>query len=299
MAYHHHLKIYLAIAGTILLWGLSFVATKVALESIPPVALIFLRFSGAAILLILLMAWQRLPAFTPQEHVQMLLLAIFHPGLYFIFETVGLKYTTAPKTALILATTPLTVMVLSRVFLKERTGVKGVLGIFLSIAGIAVLIIGDPKYAWELDGHLMGDLFIFGAVITAALYTILSRHLGQNHAALKITAWQFMYGTIFYLPVFLWKLQEVPWSTISMSSWIALIYLTFFATVGAFLCYNYALSQMPASRVAVSINGIPVITAVGAWLILGETLTLLQAGGGLLVMIAVGLANFPSNSRIR
>jgi drug/metabolite transporter (DMT)-like permease len=193
----------------------------------------------------------------------------------------------------------LTVLILSRVFLKERTGVKGVLGIFLSIAGIAVLIIGDPKFVWEFGGHLMGDLFIFGAVMTAALYTILSRHLGQNHSAIKITAWQFMYGTIFYLPVFLWQLQEVPWATISMPSWVALIYLTFFATIGAFLCFNYALSQMPASRVAVSINGIPVITAVGAWLILGETLTLLQAGGGLLVMIAVGLANLPNNSRIR
>jgi drug/metabolite transporter (DMT)-like permease len=52
VAYHHHLKIYLAIAGTILFWGLSFVATKVALESIPLVALIFMRFSGATILLV-------------------------------------------------------------------------------------------------------------------------------------------------------------------------------------------------------------------------------------------------------
>jgi drug/metabolite transporter (DMT)-like permease len=299
LAYHHHLKTYLAIAGTILFWGLSFVATKVALESIPPVALIFIRFSGAASLLVLLMSRQKLSVFTAREHVKMLLLAIFHPGLYFIFETVGLKFTTAPKTALILATTPLTVLILSRVFLKERTGIKAVMGIFLSIAGIAVLIFGDPKFVWGLDGHLMGDLFIFGAVITAALYTILSRHLGQNHSALKITAWQFMYGTIFYLPIFLWQFQDVQWSAISMPSWGALIYLTVLATVGAFLCYNYALSQMPASRVAVSINGIPVITAVGAWLILGETLTLVQAGGGLLVMIAVGLANLPSNYRVR
>jgi drug/metabolite transporter (DMT)-like permease len=71
-----------------------------------------------------------------------------------------------------------------------------------------------------------------------------------------------------------------------------------FATVGAFFCYNYALSKLPAVRAAVFINGIPVVTALGAWLILGEKLTLLQVGGGALVLISVALANFPSGLRL-
>ena len=73
----------------------------------------------------------------------------------------------------------------------------------------------------------------------------------------------------------------------------ALLYLTIFATIGAFLCYNYALSRIPASRAAVFINGIPVVTALGAWIVLGESLTPVQAAGGVLVLCAVFLTNLP------
>jgi len=64
----------------------------------------------------------------------------------------------------------------------------------------------------------------------------------------------------------------------------ALLYLTIFATIGAFLCYNYALTKIPAFRAAVFINGIPVVTALGAWILLGESLTVVQAAGGVLVI---------------
>jgi drug/metabolite transporter (DMT)-like permease len=67
--------------------------------------------------------------------------------------------------------------------------------------------------------------------------------------------------------------------------------------IGAFLCYNYALSKLPATRAAIFINGIPVVTAIAAWLLLGEKLTLIQVGGGALVLFAVGLTNWPNHHR--
>jgi drug/metabolite transporter (DMT)-like permease len=77
---------------------------------------------------------------------------------------------------------------------------------------------------------------------------------------------------------------------------VAAIYLTVFATVGAFLCYNFALSQVPASRAAVFVNGIPVVTAIGAWVLLDERLTVIQTGGGGLVLVAVFLTNLPAGA---
>lgn len=90
---------------------------------------------------------------------------------------------------------------------------------------------------------------------------------------------------------FLWELPELQWSSISGRSLVALAYLTVFATFGAFLCYNYGLTKVPASRASVFINGIPVVTALGAWLLLDEKLTMLQITGGLLVLFGVYLAN--------
>lgn len=291
----NRVRIYSALMGVIIFWGVSFVATKMALETIPLFTLIFLRFIISALVLLVIMIYLGLPSFTRREHFKMILLALVDPGLYFIFETIGLKYTSAAKASLIIATVPLAVLVLSTLFLKERTSPKGIAGICLSIIGIAILMAGDPEFAWELNGHALGDLMIFGAVCSAALYSIFSRSLGQSHSPLKITAVQFIYGTLFYIPAFLWELPGLQWAAISVHSWGALAYLTFFATIGAFLCYNYALSKLPATRAAIFINGIPVVTAIAAWLLLGEKLTLIQVGGGALVLFAVGLTNWPNN----
>ncbi len=296
MAQNKQLNTYLALNAAVIFWGLSFVATKIALESIPLFTLVFARFSLASCPFLVLMALRGFPAFTRKDHVKMFLVALFEPGLYFIFETLGLKYTSAPKASLIIATIPVVVVILSSLFLGEKTRLTGILGICLSLTGIAVLVTGDPQFKWALGGSMLGDILILGAVITAALYIVSARSLGQNRSPLEITSMQFMYGAIFYAPAFFWELPKIQWAAFSGRSLGALAYLTLFATVSAFLCYNFALSRVPASRAAVFINGIPVVTALGAWVLLGEKLTIIQAFGGIFVLFAVFLTNLPGIS---
>lgn len=275
-------------------WGLSFVATKVALESIPTFTLVFARFSLAALIFLLLRQGRKWPSFSRKDHVKMVLLALFEPGLYFIFETIGLQHTSAPKTALIIATIPVVVLVLSALMLGERAGGASITGIILSFGGIVLLVVGDPEFGWTLEGSLLGDLLIGGAVISASLYMIFARDLGRSYSSLEITFVQIVYGAVFFCLPFVWEAPALAWSSITLRSSLAVIYLTVFATVGAFLCYNFALSQVPVSRAAVFVNGIPVVTAIGAWVLLDERLTAIQAGGGALVLVAVFLTNLPT-----
>lgn len=297
MQNQHLMKTYLALVMTVIFWGLSFVATKVALESIPTFTLVFLRFSVSALLFLILLIGKGFPSLSRRDHFLIVLTAFFEPGLYFIFETVGLQYTSAPKASLIIATIPIVVLILSSIMLGERSPLISIGGILLSLVGIVILIVGGTQFTWALEGSLLGDLLIFGAVISAALYIVSARNLGRNYSALKITSLQIIYGALFYLPAFLWELPRVDWSSITSRSLTAIVYLTAFATVAAFFCYNYALTKISASRASVFINGIPVVTAAGAWLILGETLTPLQMTGGLLVLLAVFLTNLPSLKR--
>jgi drug/metabolite transporter (DMT)-like permease len=290
------LKTYGALVATMVFWGLSFVATKVALESIPTFTLVFVRFSMATLIFLLLRQGRKWPSFRRKDHVKMVLLALFEPGLYFIFETIGLQHTSAPKTALIIATIPVVVLVLSAVMLGERTGVTSIAGIILSFGGIALLVVGDPEFGWSFEGSLLGDLLIGGAVVSASLYMIFARDLGRNYSSVEITFVQIVYGTVFFCLPFIWELPDLALSTITLRSSVAVIYLTVFATVGGFLCYNFALSQVPVSRAAVFVNGIPVVTAIGAWVLLDERLTVIQAGGGGLVLVAVFLTNLPSGA---
>lgn len=275
-------------------WGLSFVATKVALERIPTFTLVFARFFLAALIFLFLRQGRKWPSFTRRDHVKMVLLALFEPGLYFIFETIGLQHTSAPKTALIIATIPVVVLVLSTLMLGEHAGGTSIVGIVLSFGGIVLLVIGDPEFGWSLDGSLLGDLLIGGAVFSASLYMVFARDLGRSYSSLEITFVQIVYGAVFFCLPFLWEVPSLAWSAITLRSCLAVAYLTVFATVGAFLCYNYALSQVPVSRAAIFVNGIPVVTAIGAWVMLDERLTAIQAGGGALVLAAVFITNPPS-----
>ncbi|MBT8333185.1 MAG: DMT family transporter, partial [Deltaproteobacteria bacterium] len=231
------------------------------------------------------------PPINKDTFKKLFLLALFQPGLYFFFETYGLKFTSATKTSLIIATIPVLVLILSTIFLKERVRLINAAGILMSLLGVALLVFGEREAAIS-SGVLWGDFLIFGAVVSATIYIIFARYLGQTISAVQITGLQVIFGALLFLPFFLWDLGSMNWQQISMEAIIAVICLTVFATIGAFLCYNFALSRIGAARASVFINAIPVITAFGAWTLLGETLTPIQIMGGIVVIFAVYLANF-------
>lgn len=285
---------YIALTLSTLFWGLSFIAVKIALTGFTPFAYMFLRFALASVFFLVLMLVRGFPKLEAGDHKKLFLIGLFEPGLYFIFETFGLTYTTASKASIIIAALPVIVLLLARLFLNEKISGKSVWGVILSMAGIIILILGDPKFWISSAGAVIGDVLIFGAVISASFYMIIARDLGQKLSAFEITSFQVFYGAILFAPLFLMNMGSVQWAEISVSAAGAVVFLAVFATVLAYLFNNYALTQIPASQAAVFMNGIPVVTTIGAWFILDERLTLLQAAGGALVLIAVMVANKPA-----
>lgn len=281
---------YLALVLSIGFWGFSFVATKIALQSFTPFILIFLRFGAASIFFLILLARTGFPTPNRKNLGNLAILALLQPGLYFTFETIGLQYTTATKTSLIIATIPIVVLVMSSLFLRERMRFPDIAGILISLVGVALLIFGG-RTANDMGGMLIGDLLIGGAVLSAAIYMLMTRKLGQSITPVQITGMQAIFGALIFLPLFLYDLPKMEWQRVTAEALIALAGLTVFATIAAFLCYNYALTMVPAARAAIWINAIPVVTVFGAWILLGETLTPLQFLGGTVVLFAVYLTN--------
>jgi len=281
-----NISTYAALTLAMLVWGLSFIGTKIALTSFSPFVCIFLRFSLASVFFMAIMFLTGIPHLTVEQHKKLLLTALVQPGLYFAFETVGLTYTTASTASIILALVPIVVLIMARFMLKEEIARHNVLGIILSVIGIIILVAGGSS-GWSLQGYYLGNLLILGAVVSAALYMVLARDLGKTLSSMQITSFQVLYGTAVFMPFFLYNLPSIKWAEASWESYGAIVFLSVFCTIGGFLSYNYALTRIEASRASVFINGIPVVTAVGAWFILGERLTLLQMAGGALVLLAV------------
>jgi drug/metabolite transporter (DMT)-like permease len=281
----------MALGTAVLFWGISFVATKVALGSMTPASYMFLRFVAAAIPFAGIMAARGLPRLSPKAHLRLALIALFEPGLYFIFETTGLERTSAPKASIIIAMTPVVVALVSRIFLKERLSRRASIGAAVSIVGVAVLVLADPGSGMAETQARLGDLLVGLAVLSAAFYMVVVRSIAEDVDTFTITAFQVLYGALFFALLYFVTPGRIALDSIPTDAAISILFLALFATIAAFFAYNYALSKITAGQAAVALNGIPVVTAITAWIVLGEVLTLLQAAGGVLVLVGVTVAN--------
>lgn len=280
-------KAFAAVTCTTILWGVSFIGTKMALETLTVFSYVFFRFFLASIIFIFLLQRRGMPRLDRSMVIRMIVLALLQPFGYFLFETLGLKYTAATKASLLIALIPLAVAGASRLILKEKIRKKTLAGIILSVGGVFLLVIGGPEGLESLGGAVKGDLFILGAVFSGAFYMILTRDISRKLSPFYITAFQIFLGTLFFLPFFLVDLPKVDWPGVSLRSAGGVLYNVLGGTLGGFLCYNFALTHLKASTVAVFVNGIPIVTALAAWIILGEVLAPLQMAGGAIVLLSV------------
>lgn len=281
--------VYLALSITVLMWGVSFVATKVVLTYLTPIPAMALRFGLAGVAFLLLFLWFGRPRFSFKTHLLVFLTAFFEPIAYFLFETFGLSYTSATKASIIIAAVPIAVIVVARILLKEPATKRAILGAVASAAGLTLLILADPQVQLEqgIGGRLLGDLLILGAVLSAAFYITLARHLTQRYRPEHITGVQILWGTVvFGLLWWIIPTGTVP-LTLESTAWVGLGFLALGATVIAFLLYNYALRHLNAGVAGLAVNGVPVVTTLTGWLFLGETLAPLQLVGAAIVIASV------------
>lgn len=289
------LTTYIALAMAVLFWGSSFPATKMVLRGFPPMAYVFLRFAGASIFFALFLLRRR-RRLSRSTHLKLLLMSIFEPVLYFAFESVGMQFTSASSASIIISAVPAVVALLAGIFLAERLSTREWAGVILSVLGVLLLAAFDdnPDYA---SSSLLGNLLILGSVLSAALYMILARHLSTEVTAMELTSYQVIYGGIIFLPVFLLRLPAVRWGAVGIDSILALLFLIVFATLVAFFSYNFALTRIHASRAAVFLNGIPVVSVLVSASLLGERLGELQLIGGAVVILGVTLTNLRRRTR--
>lgn len=280
---------YAALIMAVLGWGSSFVATKIALATLAPGVILFVRHGIAALILFAVFKRRRLALPDRRLWPRLLLMGVFEPILYFLLETEGLRHTSASSASLVIAAVPVLVAVAAWPILKEKPTGRSAIGAILSVAGVVLLVLGDnnPDYA---DSSLLGNLLVLGAAVSAVGYILISRSLSGRVHPVTITFIQMTVGAVFFLfPAGASTVVDgLP--AFTAESVVALTALTLFATVLAFFGYNYALSKIPAAKASVFINGIPLVTVLAAAVFLGESLTLLQGGAGVVIVAGVILA---------
>ena len=266
-------------------------ASKYALKSIQPLTLIFLRFLFASLILGILHFRQTRAPLLPGDRWKLSLISLIVPGLYFLAETYGLKFSSATSVSLLISTIPVFASLLAYFILGERVGLWRGAGIALSMAGVGAILTSGEGSAPAGKIIQAGNLLGLAAAVCAGLYMALGRDLLSRYSPRVITTFQAFFTAALFFPLAAWEQAGSPWPEVNAFTLLAVLYLALFCSVLAFFLWNYGISRLEASKAAVFTNLAPVFTVLGATAFLGERILPAQIIGGILVIGGVSLAS--------
>jgi len=282
----------LAGIGMAVIWGFSFLFTKETLNYTFPLQLLGFRFGAAALLLTVLKLTGVIRInLKGKPTSSLLLLSLFQPGLYFMGETWGVKWTSASEAGMVIALVPIAIATMAAYFLKEKLNSKQILSIAASVLGVLLIVSAQGKL--QFGEHLWGILALLVAVLAAGAYTILARHSSTKFTPWEITFVMMWAGTVIFnglgigqsvlegsFTAYLKPLQvpSVLW---------AIFYLSALSSVLAFFLSNYMFATLPVSQTAPILNLITVVSVFSGVVFRGETFGWLHALGITLIILGV------------
>ena len=282
-------KIYIVhLAGIVamVLWGMSFIWSTQAYQSLNPTTTILLRLVVATVFFTTILFVFRLNEKVKKEHLGLFALAaMFEPFLYFIFEGYGLKNTSPIIGSAIIALIPLVTPIAARIFLKERLSSMNIVGFIVSFVGVIVLLLNKDL---EFTASPKGILFLSGAVLVAVGYSIALIKLTKLYKPLTITWMQNIIGMIYFIPLAFIMERFQPSAFANVHAYIVpILCLGVFCSAIAYALWAFAFSKLGASRANVYSNLIPVFTAIFSYLLAIEALTVNKIVG--IVVVVAGL----------
>ena len=292
-------KAYLSALTTITLWGMSYIWADRLLDlRIPVEFFVPVRIALAGGLLFILnktagydMRIRR------KDWIKFLLLALCMPFIYFVAETYGLQFTDSPTiTSLIIATNPLFSMVVGMLIFKEIFSGVNILGVFVTLAGLWLVTYTrtetGPLFFW-------GILILFVAVMSEVSQIAFTKSLSDTYKPSVIVMYQFLFGALFFLPLFLTKgirnfdaSLYLSWSVLYPTLALALL-----CSATAFTIWAYAIGHLGVAHVSVFLAVCPLLTAILSFLFGDERLTALQWIGMAVAMTGIFLTQWVAKTQ--
>jgi drug/metabolite transporter (DMT)-like permease len=281
----------IALMTAAFLWAVSFVATRVALQTVPPLMVVTLRLLISALCFLpFVVSSGGTQGINLRGMGQLFLLSLFGTSLHYGTQTAGLQFTTASNASLYTTTGPITILLLSAILLGERITLRKAVGVLLAIAGVLVVMGWETISAFEL-GNVKGDLLVLSSIVMWGLFTVFGKKMTDELGALRVTAWVTILGAVTMVPVG-WgeaRAKGFTYADTTGEAWVAIAFLGVACSFFATLLYFVALGLSESQKVGVYLYTIPPMTAVVAALYLGEVITVNLVIGAILVIGGVAL----------
>lgn len=283
-----HSKGHLSAILTILIWGTTFISTKVLLTDFEPVEVLFFRFIlGFAALVVVCPRILKLS--DPKQEITFFLAGLCGVCLYYLLENIALTITMASNVGVMVSISPFFTAILTRLTGKgEKLRPNFFFGFLVAMAGICLISFRN----FELQTNPVGDLLAIAAALAWACYSVLTRKISTfGYGTVQTTRRIFLYGILCMIPALF--LFEFHWDFGRLADPVSLFNILFLGLGASALCFvtwNFAVKTLGAIKTSIYIYAVPVITVITSAVVLGEKITIWTGLGTVLTLAGLFLS---------
>ncbi len=274
---------------TIIVWGSTFIASKIMLDYFTPAQIMIMRFGMAYVVLALLSRKFEKPK-SLKDELGIAGLAVMGSTLYFLCENVALTYTLTSNVSIILAAAPIFTAVLAHIMTKDEKLKKSTWGgALIALAGV-MLVVFNGTFVLKLNP--LGDLLTVLAALCWAVYSVNLKSYVNRYDNLVLTRKIMLYGFLTTLPVVIGQGGEFNLPALARPDvLVSLLFLGLLGSAAGYVTWNVAVKSIGIIKTNNYIYLNPFVTMVAAWLILGEKVSYMGFAGAVLIIGGVFLAD--------
>ena len=272
-----------------IIYGVTFtIAKDVMPKYIEPFGFILLRVGGATVLFWLVSFFIKSEKIEKVDFLRIFAAAFF--GITFNMLTFfkGLSYTSPIMGAVLMVTTPIIVLILSAILIRERMENRKVIGIILGLAGTLFLILYGKSMV-NAPNATLGNFLVFINAVSYAFYLIIVKKLMDKYNAFSFVKWVYLFGFIMVLPFGWNEFHAIQWSVIPVSSALKIAFVVVFSTFFTYLLNLLSMKELKPTTVAVFIYLQPFFATVFAIYLEKDSLSWVKIGAALLIFTGVYL----------
>ena len=288
------LKLIALITVMVLVWSGNFVIAKVALREFPVLTLSGLRVALSAAIL-----WPVFLLAAPPEEIsrlrrdwkKLLVLSLFGVTFNQLFFIAGLKNTSVGHSSLIISLSPVFVLLVARMHGLEQLTLLKVLGLAVSLAGVALLVTERGIGSNAGPGPtLMGDLYAMLGAVAFAYFTVLGKEITPRYGTITFNTVTHTLGALVLMPPAMVQLWQGSAAGVSAKAWLSLLYMAGGASVLAYVIFYYALRRLAATRLVALSYLQPVLATLLSAAFLRERITATLLAGAAVIFVGVYMA---------
>lgn len=207
--------------------------------------------------------------------------------IFRIFIILGLRFTSAVESGIIMSTTPAILALFSYFFIKEKITLRTIVGIGISVLGIILLCTNDIYISGSKLINMLGNMFVLIAVIGEVLFTIFRKLQSFDTKPLTTTAFVILFAFILFLPIGIYNSFYFNWHTIKLSNLISMFYYGVICSAIGYSFWFRGIAKVPVSSAAAFSGVMPISSVTLSTILLGESFTIQHLSGMVLVLIGI------------